>query len=261
MRSLASIRSTKATLSQADEHALMASTTLALDTPVADRGPLQDALTLLLAFLALLAWDLGGLDLPLVRWYGSTTGFVWRDQWLTGGVMHEGVRAAAWVVFGLLVVSIWRPLPFARLLTRRERIWWVVTTLACVALIPLLKRASWTSCPWSLIEFGSGTARYVSHWAFGVRDGGPGGCFPSGHASSAFSFLTGWFVLRRRAPLAARIWLAVTLAAGLLFGWVQMMRGAHYLSHSLWTAWVCWAVAALSFHGLRRWREAGASPA
>ena len=38
-----------------------------------------------------------------------------------------------------------------------------------------------------LAEFG-GVAQHVSHWSLGVLDGGPGHCFPSGHASSAFAF-------------------------------------------------------------------------
>jgi membrane-associated PAP2 superfamily phosphatase len=27
-----------------------------------------------------------------------------------------------------------------------------------------------------------------------------------------------------------------------VFGVVQQMRGAHYMSHTLWTAWICWTV-------------------
>jgi len=216
----------------------------------------RDGLWVVAALLLLLAWDLSGLDMPLARLYGSLEGFAWRDHWLTGGVLHAGARRLAWVVFGVLLLGLWSPLPFVRDLSQRERIWWLATMLLCVALIPLLKRTSWTSCPWSLAEFG-GAAQYVPHWVLGRRDGGPGGCFPSGHASTAFAFMAGWFALRERQPRAARLWLIVTVAAGLALGWVQMMRGAHYLSHSLWTALVCWLVTLLSFYGSRGWRAAG----
>jgi len=37
---------------------------------------------------------------------------------------------------------------------------------------------------------------------------------------------------------------------------VQVMRGAHYLSHSLWTAWVCWTVCVLAVHAVRSRRIA-----
>lgn len=219
-----------------------------------ERSAAWDVVPILAALLALLAWDHAGLDLPLSRHFGTSAGFVWRNHWLTAGVMHDGVRVAAWAVFALVLLLVWRPLPFARAVDRRQRMWWLATTLACVILIPLLKRTSWTSCPWSLAEFGGGLAHYVPHWDLTHRDSGPGGCFPSGHASAAFSFLAGWFALRRDAPRAALAWLTVTLLVGAVGGWGQMMRGAHYASHTLWTAWICWAVTALSFHLSRSWR-------
>lgn len=215
------------------------------------RMPLSDAGWTVLGLLLLLAWDSGELDLPLSRLFGNATGFAWRDHWLTAGLMHDGVRVAAWLIFGVLLLSVWWPMPFARTLVRHERVWWAATTLACAALISLLKHASSTSCPWSLAEFGGGYAHYVSHWALGLRDGGPGRCFPSGHAATALAFLPGWFVLRGSAPRAARAWLTVTLGVGLACGWTQMMRGAHYASHSMWTAWLCWSFSALSWHTCR----------
>lgn len=210
----------------------------------------RDAVFLALGLLAVLAWDAAGLDLGVSRLFGTAVGFALRDHWLTEGVLHNGARWLAWALAIVLVVGIWRPLPFARRLSRRERVAWVAATLACVILIPLLKRVSLTSCPWSLAEFG-GTASYVSHWLVGVADGGPGRCFPAGHATAAFCFLPGYFVLRQAAPGAARAWLLATLAAGLLLGGVQVVRGAHYVSHSLWTAWWCWALSLAMLHAMR----------
>lgn len=220
----------------------------------------QDMLVIGLGLLALVAWDFSSLDLPLARLYGDTAGFAWREHWLTARLLHDGARLVGWAFLALLLLSLWRPLLLVRSVPRRERLWWLLCTLSCVAIIPLLKRSSATSCPWSLLEFGGDVVRYVPHWLFGTRDGGPGGCFPSGHASTAFSLLPGWFALRAYAPRAARLLLAVVVVAGLLLAWVQMMRGAHYLSHSLWTAWICWTVSALMFHAMRAWRRQGASP-
>ena len=58
---------------------------------------------------------------------------------------------------------------------------WVL--VGCLLAVAALKRHSPTSCPWSLQEFG-GHAVYLSHWRW-RPDGGPGHCFPSGHASGA----------------------------------------------------------------------------
>ncbi|RYY75792.1 MAG: PAP2 family protein, partial [Comamonadaceae bacterium] len=62
-------------------------------------------------------------------------------------------------------------------------------------------------------------------------------------ASAAFAYVGGWFVFRRRAPALAWRWLLVAMLAGVALGTAQQVRGAHYLSHTLWTAWVCWTVA------------------
>ncbi len=215
------------------------------------RLAIVDACVAAAALAALAAWDASGMDITVARWLAGPAGFPWRDHWLTAGVLHGGIRYLAWALLAALMAGLWRPWGPLRSLSKAQQLWMLGTTLVCVALIPLLKRMSATSCPWSLAEFGGSVARYVPHWVSGVTDGGPGGCFPSGHVSTAFSFLAAWFVLRDAAPSAARRWLAVTVAAGLVLGAVQVARGAHYPSHPLWTAWICWVVCALSFHVLR----------
>jgi len=116
-----------------------------------------------------------------------------------------------------------------------------VTTLLAALAVTALKAASQTSCPWALADFG-GVAHYASHWAF-QADGGSGHCFPAGHASSGFSFVAGYFAFRRTAPQIARRWLIAALAAGLALGLAQQWRGAHFMSHTLWSAAACWGVA------------------
>jgi membrane-associated PAP2 superfamily phosphatase len=198
-----------------------------------------DALVACIGALLLMAWDFSGLDLWFASVYGARGGFAWRDAWLTRTLLHDQGRLLGWAAFGALAFNVVRPLWAGP--TRAERLRWVGVTLVCLLLIPAIKRYSATSCPWDLVQFG-GHALYVSHWSFGVSDGGTGHCFPSGHATAAFAFLGGWFVLRDHHTRAARAWLAGVVLAGLAFGWAQLARGAHYPSHTLWTAWLCWAV-------------------
>jgi membrane-associated PAP2 superfamily phosphatase len=119
-----------------------------------------------------------------------------------------------------------------------------LTTLISLLVVSTLKLHSLTSCPWELHEFG-GTVAYVSHWAWGLHDGGSGGCFPAGHASAGFAFIGGFFAFRHTLPRTAQHWLTGALLAGLVLGVAQQVRGAHFMSHTLWTAWLCWASAAL----------------
>ncbi len=217
----------------------------------------RDAVLTAVLLLALLGWDASGLDLALARLYGDANGFAWREHPLVREVLHDGGRLASAAVLALLAWNVWHPLRCGATLARSQRVWWLSTVLLCMLLVTTLKRLSLTSCPWSLAEFG-GSARFVSHWAWGVADGGDGRCFPSGHASAAFAHLAAWFALRERHIRTARIALVLTLLFGSLFGWGQLVRGAHFASHTLWTAWICWTAAAASWHA---WQWARRMPA
>jgi len=230
-------------------------------------GARRDFATTLAALAALLAWDGSGADLAVTRLFGTPGGFAWRDSLWTATVLHDGGRLLAWALLLALVVAALRapgraaPSAAAGAAPGRAERWrWLGVILGCVLLVPLVKRLSSTSCPWDLAEFG-GTARQVSHWALGSLDGGPGHCFPSGHAVAAFAFFGLYFQWRGHDARRARLWLGLVLGAGLLFGTAQLARGAHHASHTLWSAWLCWALsaaaAALFQHSAR---PAGAPP-
>ncbi|MDM0112799.1 phosphatase PAP2 family protein [Variovorax sp. J22R133] len=209
-------------------------------TPRPSRSPLLAWTVLSLAIVLL--WDASGLDVQAARWLGGgPSGFPLRDNRFLVLVMHEAAKDLSWVLAIGLVVAIQWPLGFLRQLSRSERAQLALTVIGSVVAISLLKNSSRTSCPWDLDAFG-GVAHYVSHWSWGARDGGPGKCFPAGHASAAFAYVGGYFVLRRRLPQVARWWLICAIAAGFVLGLMQQMRGAHYMSHTLWTGWVCWVV-------------------
>ena len=182
------------------------------------------------ALLLVLAWDALALDLPLARLSGSSLGFPLRESWLLSTVLHEDARRLSWVLMFALILAIWWPVGALRQLSRGERAGLVSGTLLALLAVSALKSASHTSCPWDLAEFG-GAAHYVTHWAFGVTDGGGGR----------------YFWLQDKAPRVARAWLLGVMAAGLMLGLTQQLRGAHFMSHTLWTAWVCWTTAALAW--------------
>jgi membrane-associated PAP2 superfamily phosphatase len=203
---------------------------------------MSTALITLAALAALLLWDAGGLDLAVAGLMATPAGFPWRDHWLASTVLHDAARLAAWLGVGWLAVSIARPTGVLRSIGRPVRIWLLAATLGGMLLVSLLKRGSTTSCPWDLQQFG-GLAQHVSHWAWARTDGGPGHCFPAGHASAAFAWVAGYFALRPAQPRSARRWLAGALLAGAVLGLAQQVRGAHFTSHTLWTAWLCWTWA------------------
>ena len=202
----------------------------------------QDLWVTAMALVALLCWDVSGLDLATARLFGSAHGFGLRDSWWTATLLHQGGRLAAWVTMVAVALSLWS-LPKRGQPSRAQRFRWIAMMLLCIVAVPAIKRFSPTSCPWDLAEFG-GVATYVSHWRLGQADGGSGRCFPSGHAVAAYGFFGMYFLWRPYSAVRARAWLCAVLVVGAVFGLAQLARGAHYPSHTLWSAWLCWGLFA-----------------
>jgi membrane-associated PAP2 superfamily phosphatase len=199
----------------------------------------------------LLAWDATGADRDVARLFGDASGFAARNAFWAEQVLHNGLRYVSIGVFVWMLWDLVRPagaaLPGAP--TRTERAWAVGATVLALLLVPALKNHSLSSCPWSLAEFGGeAAAQWVSHWAWGERDGGPGACFPSGHAVGSLAFLSLVWLWRGR-PRVARWVLGAVLLTGLLGSVAQWARGAHFVSHSLWSAYLC-ALITYSVQGL-----------
>ncbi len=208
-----------------------------------------------IAFMGLLIWDFSGLDLWVVHGLADGSGFYARGNWWLDTVLHLRAKQLAIVIYLALWVMVWWPQSFLRQLSRLQRAEIMVGITVGLITISTLKHFSLTSCPWSLQAFG-GPAVYVSHWSWGVADGGPGSCFPGGHVSSALAFVglsLPWLAsgLASQRRIGLRI-LMVVLLCGLVLGTTQTLRGAHYPSHTFWTGFICWMVA-LGNHLLFGW--------
>lgn len=219
----------------------------------------QLLVALLMSGLGVLALDALGLDRPLARWLANGQGFPLRDHWVLTTVLHNGARSAGWLVLLALTLCTVRPVGIFAAMSRRERVWMVASIWLSIVLIALVKGISTSACPWDLVEFG-GTAPYASHWSWltGQATSAAGGhCFPAGHASTAFAFLAVPLWLHRVQPTWAQWSLWGILVTGLVLGVAQQVRGAHFLSHTLWSAWLCAAVALAVFlrAGQRQGRE------
>jgi membrane-associated PAP2 superfamily phosphatase len=234
--------------------------TLTAQTPV---QPLQALRRLLwmsgLALLLVLLWDASGWDTTVMHRIGGPEGFALQGNWWLQTVLHDTAKKVSVLAYLLLWLMVLRPLGVFRESTRRQQLAVLFGITLSLLVVSLLKHTSLTSCPWSLQDFG-GSARYVSHWSFGQSDGGGGQCFPGGHASAAFAFwsvcLPGLTSQEAHRQRRGRWLFMLVLASGVLFGLAQTLRGAHYPSHTLWTALICWAVGLASYLLLARPRPA-----
>ncbi|HBI6862691.1 TPA: phosphatase PAP2 family protein [Enterobacter cloacae] len=115
-----------------------------------------------------------------------------------------------------------------------------------------LKSLSHHSCPWDLVEYGGKAVSYPLFSAV-PADSGPGRCFPGGHASSGFMIMGLFFAFWRERPRLAWAFVALGAAMGLLMGFGQVMRGAHFFSHNLWAGWWVWFSQVLAYGLVSTW--------
>ncbi len=220
--------------------------------PAVSNRSLWITLGLLAAVLAL--FELTDLDLSLQdHFYNFETRRWVVDEKAPLGrlIFYNGPKALVWL-FALTTLTLaagparWRE----KLRVDRRGLWLGVLVIATVpALAGLGKKYTNIFCPSEIRRYGGDVAyaKLCEPYPDDDRPARRGGCFPAGHASGGFA-LMGLLAVR-----GTRRWRNGVLALGLWLGWwmggYQMLKGAHYLSHTLTTMLVAWLVVWL-------WRRA-----
>lgn len=189
-------------------------------------------------FILRLVFPVGGtIDLSLIQpWVSLHGSFPYKNNWYLDQLNHTYVKqllTAVYVIFFMLWCASFK---VKRLKPKRWQygyMFWV--SMLCTCIIGLLKAHSTLACPWSMTQ----ETTIAFNWNFSATNGH---CFPGGHASTGFALVTGYFVYRLDQKQRAWFYLCAGTVIGFAMGWAQMMRGAHFLSHNLWTAWVCVAI-------------------
>jgi len=167
--------------------------------------------------------------------------FPWRGDWFASVVLHKWMKQV-FIVLGLIPLAL-----LAHDMLRRQRRLdpaqraLLVAIAGCFLLetlaVAVLKSFSIHACPWDLQRYG-GMLDYLRIFDTLPAGTRPGHCFPAGHASVAMWLPALAIPYLRNAPRKAGWIFFAALAPGLALGWVQQMRGAHFLTHTLWTAWI-----------------------
>ncbi len=183
------------------------------------------------------------LDLYIADYYFDVQRqlFPWDRTWFGRDLMHGYVKnVIVWIGFLIIGVTLFDLVfPLSALSTPRRAGLRILALSSFLepTLIRGLKEGSSLHCPWGVDRYGG------SHPFLRLLDAVPDGweaghCFPAGHASTAM-WLSALAVLwlphnPRRATM---VFLGGT-GVGMVLGWVQQMRGQHFLTHTLWTAWL-----------------------
>jgi len=215
-------------------------------------------LPLLLAGALLTLLEHTGLDLWLEdRWF-ALEGFrwAWRNSWLASTIIHvHGRQLIAAIAFTLLA-ALALGTKFQSLRDwRRPLVYLLLSIIALPALVAAWKHFSQVPCPWDLARYG-GLAAYRHNLAYPLGNVHAGHCFPSGHASGGFALLSCYFAAYLNTDRKLR-WLWPGMLTGWVFGLGQQARGAHFLSHDLWSLAWCWFGALALFLLVRPARSGG----
>lgn len=179
----------------------------------------------------------GSIDLALIHpWVSESGQFLLRDNWYLAELNHHYVKDLIILVYVIFFI-IW--LASFKVKKLRALRWsygyFFGMVILSTSIIGLLKSQSAHACPWNItIPTPQGF-----FWDFSATKGH---CFPGGHASTGFALMAGYAVFRLSNKKRAYFFLVSGCILGFAMGWAQMMRGAHFLSHNLWTAWVIWLV-------------------
>lgn len=190
-----------------------------------------------------------GLDVRLsAHFYTPGEGFTLWHDWLLEKVLHDWVKEFTRALVLLLALAAFASLRLERLRPLRLPLWYaLITALLAAAAVTAVKHTSLQTCPVGLTMFG-GMEPYFSLFDPVPPGARSGQCWPGGHAASAYAFFP--LVLAARhvgRPGLARGLFWLVMLFGLVLTMVQVARGAHFFSHQVWTALICWYVSLAAY--------------
>ncbi|MCG9721231.1 phosphatase PAP2 family protein [Shewanella sp. Isolate7] len=244
------------------------SISLPVDTPTSPAFWRHHLMLPAICFLLAVSFiELFHLDIALGQWLfrleDGVDGWPLRNAWLTEKLIHVGGRnlviLLGVIVLSLLGLSYKKP---ALKAYRRGLAFLFMSVLTSVILVRLGKSWVHLDCPWHLKIFG-GSADYFSLFSGQFDADSPGQCFPAGHSSGGYAWVALYFFALAYGPRFRWIGLGFGLLLGLTFGIAQQLRGAHFISHDVWTLTISWFSALAWYYALflRRRQALSVSPA
>jgi membrane-associated PAP2 superfamily phosphatase len=193
------------------------------------------------------------LDASLIQPFydAHTLVFPLKNDSFLDNVMHKGLRNLM-IVISLTMLGLWifglkiwssvsknlNDIHWLKVY-HRQYLWIFVAMVISTSAISVLKHLSIHSCPWDIMAYG-GKEPWIPLFGNLPTGAKSGHCFPGGHASGGFALIAIYFGFRDSLPKLAKAGLIFGMVFGFAMGWGQMMRGAHFMSHNLWTAWIVW---------------------
>lgn len=199
-----------------------------------------------LLFSAIEYWQ---LDFLLANRIYALEGGQWlyKDHWLFSTVLHTDARNVMISLLFIVLIGLVSSFCIRQLLPLRTALAYLFSSATLSALlITTAKHFSQMDCPWDLVNYG-GTLAFIPYFHARPEWMPNAQCFPAGHASAGYAWLGLYFLALTYRPQWKHLILVAILCLGILFGAVQQLRGAHFISHDLVTLTLCWLTALLLY--------------
>lgn len=202
------------------------------------------------AVLALVGIYMYQLDFAIADTiYSLTNSWYYQEQWFTSVFMHQYMKYALILLYLIFILKFFlRDKSTEDEFQRYGKIVLLVTLLFGTFTVSYLKHILQVDCPWALIQYG-GDKPYFSLFSYGQAYLPSSHCFPAGHASSAFTWLSLYFYVAIYQPKYRFKILLAVLVMGFILGLGQQFRGAHFISHDVWSMLVCLIVNVIIYKG------------
>lgn len=204
---------------------------------------LRRRLPLLLLGAALVLNEHLALDARLADLLFAWEGGHWRYRHdaLVAALLHDNGQRMAYSLYVATVLAALICHGTSRLARHRRGLRYIAASCTvCLAAVALGKALLPIPCPWDLQRYGGHLPS--GGWLHWQATGFVKGCFPAGHATGGYALFAWYFLARHHGWPHRHLLLLASLSSGLLLGLTQQVRGAHFASHDLATALLCWTI-------------------
>lgn len=169
--------------------------------------------------------------------------WAWKDTLITQDILHKGGKWLSLTMGLITLLLLMLSTVVARFKVYRTPLLYLFSaTLLSALLVATIKHLVSMECPWDLVRYG-GARDFIGLLNIRPSSMPASACFPAGHASAGYTWIALYFFFTAIRPHWRWAGLALGLGLGLTFGITQQFRGAHFLSHDLWTVMICWTVS------------------
>ena len=170
-----------------------------------------------------------------------------RNNWLIKTVFHDWGQKLS-IFMGVAIFIIFAFSCFLKNLKKYSKplLFLFVSSVSGPIIIAILKNSTHIYCPWSLRIFG-GDKPYIKLFDAVDSSLSIGHCFPGGHSGGGFAFISLYYFFMLVNPKYRFYGLGAGVFIGSFFGLTQEVRGAHFLSHDIFSLFICWSLTSIIF--------------